>query len=112
MSSYGMRKDVYSLDVLHPTFLLPTTASPTPQGLLKDGFGEAVMACEVPKPCKFPSLDGCQNRFLRTHKEVDLAPHPDVGLAIQDAEKFPKALGFKSLDPFFQSASRVYVSQS
>ena len=33
-------------DVVHPTFPLPTTASPVLRGALKDGFGEAVMACE------------------------------------------------------------------
>ena len=33
------------VDVVHPAFPLPTTASPTLQGALKDGFGEAVVAC-------------------------------------------------------------------
>ena len=37
----------------------------------------------MPEPCKFPSLDSCQKRFLWTHKEADVA----------------------------QSASRVHVSQ-
>ena len=57
----------------------------------------------MPEPCTFPTLDSCQKRFLWTHKEVDLAPHPIVGLVLQvgDAEKFPDALGFESLDPFF-----------
>ena len=60
------------------------------------------------KPCKFPSLDGCQKRFLRTHKETDLAPHPVVGLVLQvgDAEKFPRALGFESLAQFFRSSKQ------
>ena len=55
------------------------------------------MACDMPEPCKFPSLDSCQKRFLWTHKEVDLPPHPVVGLVLQveDAKKFPQALGFK-----------------
>ena len=65
---------------------------------------------------QFPSLDSCQKRFLWTHKEVDLAPHPVVGLVLQvgDTEKFPQALGLGSLDPVFfsESASRVRVSQS
>ena len=58
------------------------------------------MACDMPEPCKFPSLDSCKKRSLWTHKEVDLAPHPVVGLVLQrgDAEKFPQALGFESLD--------------
>ena len=36
-------------------------------------------------------------------KEVDLAPHPVVGLVLQvgDTEKFPQALGYESQDPFF-----------
>ena len=36
--------------------------------------------------------------------EVDLAPHPVAGLVVQvgDAEKFPQALGFDGLDPFFR----------
>ena len=28
-------------------------------------------------------LDNCKKRFLWTYKEVDLAPHPVVGLALQ-----------------------------
>ena len=69
---------------------------------LKDVFGEAVVACEMLEPCKFPSLKSCPKRFLWTHMGVDLAPHPVVGLVLQagDAEKFPQALGFEGLDPF------------
>ena len=78
------------------------------------------MECDMPKPCQFPSLDSwqsCQKRFLWTHKDVDLNLHPvlDLVLHVGDTEKFPHALGFKSLDPFFfsffQSESRVYVLQ-
>ena len=47
----------------------------------KDGFGEAFVACEMPEPCKFPSLNSCEKRFLWTHKEADLAPHPVVVLS-------------------------------
>ena len=67
-------------------------------------MGEAVVACDMPKPCKIPSLGSCQKRFAWTHKGVDLAPHPVVGFVLQagDAEKFPQALGFESLDPFFR----------
>ena len=70
---------------------------------LKDGFGEVGVACDMPEPCTVSSLDSCQKRFLWTHKEVDLAPYPVVGLVLQvgDAGKFPQALGFKSLNPFF-----------
>ena len=41
------------------------------------------MACDMPKPCKFPSLHSCQKRFLWTHKEVNLVPHPVVSLVLQ-----------------------------
>ena len=51
-------------------------ASPTLQGAPKDGSGEAVMACDMPEPCKFPSLDIWQKKFLWLHREVDLALHP------------------------------------
>ena len=73
------------------------------------------MACDMPEPCKFPSLDSCQKRFLWTHNEVDLAPHLVVGLVLQvgDMEKFLHALGLESLDLYFfpESLSRVHVSQ-
>ena len=36
-------------DVVYPAFPLPTMALPTFQGALKDGFGEAVMACNMPE---------------------------------------------------------------
>ena len=83
MSSSGLGKECPLFDVVHQAFLLPTTASPTLQGSLKDDFGEAVVACDMPEPFKFPSLGNCQKRFLWTHKEVDLAPHPVVGLVFQ-----------------------------
>ena len=51
-------------DVVHPAFSLPTTASPTFQGALKDGFGEAFVACDMPEPYEFPSLHSCQKRCL------------------------------------------------
>ena len=52
------------------------------------------MACDIPEPCKFPSLDSCKKSFLWTHKEVGLE------LEVEDAEKFPDVLGFESLGPF------------
>ena len=82
------------IDVVHLAFPLSSTASPTFQGALKGGFGETVVACDMPERCK----------FLWTHKEVDPAPQPVVGPVLQvgDTEKFPPALGFKSLDSFFR----------
>ena len=49
------------------------------------------------------SLDSPQKRFLWTHKDIGLVPHSVIGLVLQvgDAEKFPQALVFESLDPFF-----------
>ena len=40
------------------------------------------------------------------HKDVDLAPHPVVGLVLQvgDAEKCPHALGSESLDLFSRAS--------
>ena len=40
-----MGRDVRSLLLSIQHFSLPTTASPTLQGALKDGLGEAVVAC-------------------------------------------------------------------
>ena len=65
---FWLRQECPLFDVVHPAFLQPTTASPTLQGVLKDGFGEAVVACDVPDPCKFLYLDFCQKRFLWTQK--------------------------------------------
>ena len=91
-------------DVFHPAFPLATTAWPTFQGVLKDGFREAVVTCDMPEPCKFPSLDTWQKRFPWTYKEVDPAPHPVVGLVLHvgDTEKFPQALDFEGLDIIFR----------
>ena len=62
------------------------------------------MVCDMPEPCKFLSLDSCQKRFLLTHKKIDLAPHPVIGLVLQAGytENCPHELGFESLDPFFR----------
>ena len=68
------------LDLVHPAFSLPITASSTLRDALKDYFGEAVVACDIPEQCVFPSLDSCQESFLLAHKEVDLASHLVVGL--------------------------------
>ena len=89
-------------DIVHPAFPLLTMALPNLQCALKDGFGDAVVTCDMPEPCKFPSLDRRQKSFLWTPKGVDLALHPVVAHVLQvgDAEKSPQAHGFKGLDPF------------
>ena len=83
---------------------MPTSVSFTSKAPLKDDFAEAVALRDMPEPREFPSLDSLQKRFLWTHKGVDLAPRPVVDLVLQvgDAEKFPQALGFESLCPFFR----------
>ena len=70
-----------------------------------------VVACDMPEPCKFPSLDSSKKRFLWYHKEVDLALHPVVGLMLQvgDAEKFPLALGFKGCVTSIQSQTNSFT---
>ena len=59
-------------DFVSPAFPLPITALPTLQGALKDDFGEAVLARDMLKLCKFLSLDSFQRRLLWAHKEVSL----------------------------------------
>ena len=59
LSTVGMWAGVSTLGFVKPAFSLPTIPSSTLQGALKDGFGEAVMACDMSEPCKFPSLDSC-----------------------------------------------------
>ena len=57
-----------------------------------------------PNHANFRLWTVCQKRFLWTHKEVDIAPHPGIGLVFQvgDVEKFPQGLGSESLGPFFR----------
>ena len=97
-----MGRDVH-FDGVHSAFSLPTMASPNLQDALRDGFGEAV-ACDMPEPCKFPSLDSCQKRFLWTHKKVDHVLQPVVGLVLEvgDTEKFPHVLSGRSRVLFSQ----------
>ena len=54
------------------------------------------MACHVPEPRKFPALDSCQKRFLWTQKDVDLAPHPVVRLALQREDELILTSGQKA----------------
>ena len=93
-------------EAVHPVFPLPTTESPTHKGTLKDGFGKAVMACDMPEPWKILPLDRCQKRFLWTHKEVDLAPHPVVGLVFQAGSADSRTL--ITLTQISESADRSY----
>ena len=112
VSSFWHGKGCPLVDVVHPVFPLPTTASPTLQGALMDGFGEDIVACDTPEPCKVPSLDICQKRFPWAYKEVDLAPHPVVGLVllVGDRRSFFMHLVSKAWILSSESASRVHDS--
>ena len=45
----------------------------TLQGALKDGFGEAVVACDMPEPREFPSLaDLWMSKQFMTHDEAEV----------------------------------------
>ena len=67
------------------------------------------MACDMSERCEFSVLHSCQKGFLWTYKTVDLAPNPVVALVFQvgDAEKFPRALGFESVDPFLRVSKQI-----
>ena len=79
VSSFGMGRDVHFFCSSSISSADHSVAHP-PRSL-KVSYGLAVMACNIPEPCKFLSLDSCQKRFLWsqwTHKEADLASHPSV----------------------------------
>ena len=79
VGSAGVVKNVHSLMLSIQQF--PRRPQrPNLQGAQKNGFGEAVVAYDMPEPYEFLSIDSCQKRLLWTHKGVDLAPHPVVGL--------------------------------
>ena len=69
------------------------------------GFVEAVVACDMLKSCSFCLFAVARSGSCGPTKKVVLAQHQVIGLVPQgvDTEKFPKALGFISLDPFFFS---------
>ena len=74
------------------------------QGALEEGVREVLVVYDKPIPCKFPSLDSCQKRFMWAPKAVDAAPHQVTGLVlhVEDVEKFFKAHFWKP-SSFFQS---------
>ena len=73
VSSSGMDRDVHSLMLSVQHFLCRPRRRQPFKGALKDGFGEAVVACVCLSRASFRFLS-CQKRFLWTHKEVRLAP--------------------------------------
>ena len=61
VSSSGMGRDVQSL--MFSISISSADHSITHlRGALKDGFGEAVVACDMPEPGRFLSLDSCQKK--------------------------------------------------
>ena len=83
VNSSGMGSGVHSLTLSIRHFLcLPERHPSSKVPCMMVSLG-AVVACDLPEPCKFPSLDICQKRFLWTHKEVGLIPHPVVDLCIR-----------------------------
>ena len=101
MSSSGMGKEVHFLMLSIQHFLFRPRSRPP---------------SKVPSRMVLERLswrDTCPNHasFCLVHKEVNFAPHLVGSLVLQVAvaEKFPHALGFESLDPFFQSQQAGYV---
>lgn len=79
----------------------------------RDGFVEAIMSCDVAKPCHLPALNSDEKRFLSAHETFSLAPLIVVHfvLAVGDAEEFSQSLVLQCLSPFFPvSARSVQVS--
>ena len=68
----------------------------------KDGSKEAVMACDMPELCEFPSLDSCPKRSLSTHKGPCFALGRWSCAPSGRREKFPQALGFERLIPYLR----------
>ena len=62
------------------------------------------MAYEMPGPCKFPSFDSCQKRFLLTTKNLILLRTQSLALCSkwEIRRSFLMHLVSKSLDPFFR----------
>ena len=68
-------------EAVHQALPLPMTASPNLLGVLKSGFGEAVMTC--PNQTSFRLSTVARRWFLWAHKEADHVPHPHSGLVLQ-----------------------------
>ena len=98
-------------DVVHTAFPLPTTVSPTLQHALKDGFGKAVHTMQVSLSWRLPEAVpvGPQGSWFCSMPSCrSCAPCTEVG----NAEDFPWAFGFKSVNPFFQSQQAGSMSHS
>ena len=107
VSSTGMARNVHSVLSSNQHFLSRPRRRPP------SGFGEPVGACDMPEPCKLPSIDSCQKKFLWTQKDVDLALQPVLDLVLQvgEAKKFSQTLSLENLDFFFLSFFLFLVSK-
>ena len=103
VSSSGMGREVHSLTLSTKHFLCQSWYCPSSKVPWRM-FGEAVVVCDI---------DSCQKRFLWTHKEVDLAPHPVIALCskYEIHRSFLRHLVSKPWILFSESSSRVHVSQ-
>ena len=108
----GMNRDAHSLLLSIQRFLCRRRRHPL-QGALKDDFGEAVVACDMPEPCKFPSLDSCQKRSRGpTMKLSSLCIQSFVLCSKRRCRDVFSGAWFRKPGSFFsESASRVHASQ-
>ena len=65
MSKFWHRQECPLFDYVHQAFPLPSMASPTLQGALRYGFGEADVSCDMPESCKFRA---CNNYITDSSK--------------------------------------------
>ena len=80
VSSSGMCRYVHSLVLSIQHFFCRLRRRPPSKGAMKDGLGEAVVACDMPESYKFPSLDtesvlsrdSLAKRILMSASEVPL----------------------------------------
>ena len=96
--------------VNHPSFSRLNTASLTLQDALKNGSGQAVVARDLPEPCKCPCLDHCQKKFTR--KLILFGTQTLVLCSKQKTQKSClRHLVSKGWIFFSESISRICVSQ-
>ena len=109
VSSSGMGRNVHSLTLSTQHFLCRPRRRPPSKGALKDNFGQAVVACDMPDSCKFPSLNSTVSRRGScgpTREFILLRTKSFVCAPGRDAEKFSRAFGFEGLDFFLSHQAR------
>ena len=68
VSSSDMGRDVHFLMLSIQHFLCRPRRRPPCNVPRRMVLERLFVVCDMPEPCKFPSLDSCQKRFLWTHK--------------------------------------------